>query len=89
MPLTEPTLTPAMRTSSPLFTPVTSVKTALYSSVLPKVTLPMVIASRPVASVVTITKMISFQKSWKVLASKSFTALTRSSPPLRVRPDPA
>ena len=55
--LTVPTLTPAIRMSSPLTTPVASLNSALYSRLVPKSRLPMVTTRTLVARVVTTMKI--------------------------------
>jgi hypothetical protein len=77
---TLPTLTPATLMSSPLVTPVASLKTALYSLLSVKLRLPMVTTSRPVAIVVTTMKINSLVASAVVRLSSSFIG---RSPPFR------
>ena len=69
---TWPTFTPAIRMSSPLFSPTASVNTARYFVVALKLMLPIVTASSAVATVVTTTKIASRTVSSEVFLSRSF-----------------
>ena len=57
--LTEPTVTPAMRTSSPFWIRLAEVNSALYSVSLPKANEPMIAVRVPVTITLTRTKMPS------------------------------
>lgn len=65
-----PTFTPAIRTSSPWFSPTASVNTALYFVVGLKLMFPIVTASSAVATVVITTKIPSRTVSNVVFLSK-------------------
>ena len=65
--LTEPTVTPATRTSSPFWIRLAEVKSALYSVSLPKAKEPMIAVSVPVTITLTRTKMPSLIAATVVL----------------------